>query len=52
MTLMCLYNHGEILGSGCYHKGFLLHGLHVSHESRVVIDISNTDKHCELSIVS
>ena len=43
---MCSYNHGEILGSDWFHEGFLSHGSHVSHESRVIIDISNNHLLC------
>jgi len=41
MSLMCSYNHGEIIGSGWFHEGFL---SHVSHESCAVIDISNRNQ--------
>jgi len=42
MSPMCSYNHGGILGSGWFHEEFLSQELNVSHESRVVIDISNS----------
>jgi len=42
MSPMCSYNHGEILGFGWFHEGCLSHGSHVSHESSVIINISNT----------
>ena len=41
MSPMCSYNYGEILGSGWFHEGCLSHGSHISHESCVVINISN-----------
>ena len=43
MSTICSYNHGEILGSGWFHEGCLSHGSHISHESHVIIDISNTE---------
>ena len=42
MSPMYSYLHWEILKFAWFHKGFLSHGSNVSHESRIVIDISNT----------
>ena len=42
MSPMCFYLHAEILESGWFLEGLLSYWSHVSHELRVVTDISNS----------
>ena len=44
MSPMCSYLYRQILRSGWFYEGFLTHGSHISHESRVVIDIFNISR--------